>query len=160
MMFFVQQGYQVIAHDRRGHGRFPQGLNGHDMNTCMSGVVELTDSLDLHEAVRIGHSTGSGEVARHVARDKPDISGERMPIASFQALHRASRHVTGGAQLQGSGEEQHRWKATEGVELRLSKIRARLAQYLIGLAHLGRAKVQQLPKTMMVLLMVSVIFRR
>ena len=97
MMFFVQQGYQVIAHDRRGHGRFPQGLNGHYMDTCMSGVVELTDSLDLHEAVRIGHSTGSGEVARHVARDKPDISGERMPIASFQALHRASRHVTGGA---------------------------------------------------------------
>ena len=80
MMFFVQQGHQVIAHDRRGHGRFPQGLNGHDMDTYMPGVVELTDSLDLHEAVHIGHSTGSGEVARYVARAKPDISGERMPI--------------------------------------------------------------------------------
>ncbi|MBD8637957.1 alpha/beta fold hydrolase [Sphingomonas sp. CFBP 13733] len=71
MMFFVQKGYRVIAHDRRGHGRSTQSAGGHDMDTYVADVIALTDALDLHDAVHVGHSTGGGEVARYVARAKP-----------------------------------------------------------------------------------------
>lgn len=68
MLFFLQQGYRVIAHDRRGHGRSSQSAGGHDMDTYAADVAELTAALDLTNAVHIGHSTGGGEVARYVAR--------------------------------------------------------------------------------------------
>jgi non-heme chloroperoxidase len=71
MMFFVQKGYRVIAHDRRGHGRSTQSATGHDMDTYVDDVIALTDALDLQGAVHVGHSTGGGEVARYVARAKP-----------------------------------------------------------------------------------------
>jgi non-heme chloroperoxidase len=66
MMFFLV-GYRVIAHDRRGHGRSTQTANGHDMDTYAADVAELVKSLDLKNAIHIGHSTG-GEVTRYVAR--------------------------------------------------------------------------------------------
>jgi non-heme chloroperoxidase len=68
MLFFVDHGYRVIAHDRRGHGRSTQTAIGNDMDTYAADVAELTTALDLREAVHIGHSTGGGEVARYVAR--------------------------------------------------------------------------------------------
>ncbi len=68
MLFFLQHGYRVIAHDRRGHGRSSQTAVGHDMDTYVADVAELTAALDLRDAVHIGHSTGGGEVARYVAR--------------------------------------------------------------------------------------------
>jgi non-heme chloroperoxidase len=68
MMFFLDHGYRVIAHDRRGHGRSTQTVNGHDMDTYAADVAELVTSLDLKNAVHIGHSTGGGEVTRYVAR--------------------------------------------------------------------------------------------
>lgn len=68
MMFLLQQGYRVIAHDRRGHGRSTQTANGHDMDTYAADVAELTKALDLKDAVHIGHSTGGGEVIRYVAK--------------------------------------------------------------------------------------------
>ncbi|GAA0662795.1 alpha/beta hydrolase [Streptomyces sp. SBST2-5] len=71
MLFFLQQGYRVIAHDRRGHGRSEQTAGGHEMDTYAADVAALTDALDLRDAVHIGHSTGGGEVARYVARAKP-----------------------------------------------------------------------------------------
>jgi non-heme chloroperoxidase len=61
----------VIAHDRRGHGRSSQTDGGNDMNTYVADLTELTDHLDLRNAIHIGHSTGGGEVARYVARAKP-----------------------------------------------------------------------------------------
>jgi non-heme chloroperoxidase len=70
MMFFLNQGYRVIAHDRRGHGRSSQTADGNEMDTYAADVAELTDALDLKDAVHIGHSTGGGEVARYVARAK------------------------------------------------------------------------------------------
>jgi non-heme chloroperoxidase len=70
LMFFLGQGYRVIAHDRRGHGRSTQTDTGNDMDTYASDVSELVDSLDLRNAIHIGHSTGGGEVARYVARAK------------------------------------------------------------------------------------------
>src|SRR5580692_9144418 len=68
MLFFLAQGYRVIAHDRRGHGRSTQTADGNDMDTYAADVAELTAALDLKGAVHVGHSTGGGEVARYVAR--------------------------------------------------------------------------------------------
>jgi non-heme chloroperoxidase len=68
MMFFLQHGYRVIAHDRRGHGRSTQTSGGHEMDTYAADVAELTAALDLKDAIHIGHSTGGGEVVRYVAR--------------------------------------------------------------------------------------------
>ncbi|MFO1061779.1 MAG: alpha/beta hydrolase [Dongiaceae bacterium] len=68
MLFFLQQGYRVIAHDRRGHGRSGQPAGGHELDTYAADVAALAEALDLRDAVHIGHSTGGGEVARYVAR--------------------------------------------------------------------------------------------
>ena len=68
MMFFVNQGFRVIAHDRRGHGRSTQTSSGNNMDTYAADVAELTEALDLKNAVHIGHSTGGGEVIRYVAK--------------------------------------------------------------------------------------------
>ena len=68
MLFFMQKGFRVIAHDRRGHGRSTQTSGGHDMQHYASDVMALAKHLDLKDAVHIGHSTGGGEVAAYVAR--------------------------------------------------------------------------------------------
>ena len=60
MLFFVNQGYRVIAHDRRGHGRSSQTATGNEMDTYAADVIELAAALDLKNAVHIGHSTGGG----------------------------------------------------------------------------------------------------
>ena len=68
MLFFLAQGYRVIAHDRRGHGRSSQTDLGNDMDTYAADAVELVAHLDLKNAIHVGHSTGGGEVVRYVAR--------------------------------------------------------------------------------------------
>jgi non-heme chloroperoxidase len=71
LMFFLDKGFRVIAHDRRGHGRSSQTSEGNEMDTYASDVAELIEKLDLKNAVHIGHSTGGGEVAHYVARAEP-----------------------------------------------------------------------------------------
>ncbi|CAH0229104.1 Non-heme chloroperoxidase [Agrobacterium fabrum] len=68
MLFFVQNGYRVVAHDRRGHGRSQQVSDGHDMDHYAADASAVAEHLDLKNAVHIGHSTGGGEVARYVAK--------------------------------------------------------------------------------------------
>ncbi len=68
MMCFLDHGYRVIAHDRRGHGRSTQTALGHDMDTYAADVADIVKVLDLRNAVHIGHSTGGGEVTRYVAK--------------------------------------------------------------------------------------------
>ena len=68
MMFFLAQGYRVIAHDRRGHGRSSQTATGNEMDTYAADVAQLAVHLELRDAIHVGHSTGGGEVARYVAR--------------------------------------------------------------------------------------------
>src|ERR1700729_330879 len=68
MMFFLDHGYRVIAHDRRGHGRSTQTVTGNDMDPSAADVAELVEALDLSDAIHIGHSTGGGEVIRYVAK--------------------------------------------------------------------------------------------
>lgn len=68
MLFFLNKGFRVIAHDRRGHGRSSQTATGNEMDTYAADVAELMAHLNIRNAVHIGHSTGGGEVARYVAR--------------------------------------------------------------------------------------------
>jgi non-heme chloroperoxidase len=68
MLFFVAQGYRVVAHDRRGHGRSSQASEGHDMDHYAADAAAVVEHLDLRNAVHVGHSTGGGEATRYVAR--------------------------------------------------------------------------------------------
>jgi non-heme chloroperoxidase len=68
MLFFLAQGFRVIAHDRRGHGRSTQTATGNDMDTYADDLAVLTSALDLEDAIHVGHSTGGGEVARYIGR--------------------------------------------------------------------------------------------
>ena len=68
MLFFLQHGYRVIAHDRRGHGRSAQVSEGHDMDHYAADASAVAEHLDLRNAIHIGHSTGGGQVARYVAQ--------------------------------------------------------------------------------------------
>ncbi|MGA2746856.1 MAG: alpha/beta hydrolase [Candidatus Sulfotelmatobacter sp.] len=68
MMFFLNKGYRVIAHDRRGHGRSTQVADGHDMDHYADDLAALTAHLGLKNAIHVGHSTGGGEVVHYLAR--------------------------------------------------------------------------------------------
>jgi len=68
MLFLVQKGFRVVAHDRRGHGRSSQASSGNDMNGYADDLAAVIEALDLKEATLVGHSTGGGEVARYIGR--------------------------------------------------------------------------------------------
>ncbi|MDB5783677.1 alpha/beta fold hydrolase [Caballeronia mineralivorans] len=68
MLFLVQKGYRVIAHDRRGHGRSAQPGKGNDMDTYADDLAAVLDALDVKDAMLVGHSTGGGEVTRYIGR--------------------------------------------------------------------------------------------
>jgi non-heme chloroperoxidase len=68
MFFLCNHGYRCIAHDRRGHGRSSQPWNGNDMDTYADDLAALVETLDLKNAIHVGHSTGGGEVARYIGR--------------------------------------------------------------------------------------------
>jgi len=68
MLFFLAEGFRVIAHDRRGHGRSSQVSEGHDMEHYAADASAVVEHLDLKNAVHVGHSTGGGQVARYVAQ--------------------------------------------------------------------------------------------
>ncbi|WP_396333149.1 alpha/beta fold hydrolase [Burkholderia anthina] len=110
LLFFVQNGYRVIAHDRRGHGRSAQVSDGHDMDHYAADAFAVVEALDLRNAVHIGHSTGGGEVARYVARHgepagrvakavlvsavpplmlKTDANPEGLPLDVFDGFRKA-----------------------------------------------------------------------
>jgi non-heme chloroperoxidase len=86
MMFFLNQGYRVIAHDRRGHGRSTQVSGGHDMDTYASDVAELTRALDLKDAIHVGHSTGGGEVIRYASKFGKDRVAKAVLISAVTPL--------------------------------------------------------------------------
>src|SRR5690348_5868327 len=68
MLFLASRGFRCIAHDRRGHGRSSQPWEGNDMDTYANDLAQLTEELDLRDAIHVGHSTGGGEVARYIGR--------------------------------------------------------------------------------------------
>jgi non-heme chloroperoxidase len=99
MTFFLSQGYRVIAHDRRGHGRSTQTWTGNEMDTYAADVIELTDALDLKNAVHVGHSTGGGEVAHYVARAKPGRVSKAVLIGAVPPVMLKSDKNPGGLPL-------------------------------------------------------------
>ncbi|WP_441277488.1 alpha/beta fold hydrolase [Tardiphaga sp. 172_B4_N1_3] len=100
MMFFLNQGYRVIAHDRRGHGRSSQTATGNEMDTYAADVAELTDKLDLKDAVHIGHSTGGGEVARYVARAKQGRVAKAVLVSAVPPIMLKTENNPGGLPLE------------------------------------------------------------
>jgi non-heme chloroperoxidase len=68
MLFLAQNGFRVVAHDRRGHGRSSQAWSGNDMNGYADDLAALIEALDLTDVTMVGHSTGGGEVARYIGR--------------------------------------------------------------------------------------------
>ncbi|MEU4009065.1 alpha/beta fold hydrolase [Streptomyces pseudogriseolus] len=100
MLFFLQQGYRVIAHDRRGHGRSDQTSGGHEMDTYAADVAALTEALDLRDAVHIGHSTGGGEVARYVARAEPGRVARAVLVGAVPPVMVKSDSNPGGTPIE------------------------------------------------------------
>ena len=86
MMFFLAQGYRVVAHDRRGHGRSAQVSEGHDMDHYADDLAALTAHLDLRDAVHVGHSTGGGEVARYIGRHGEERVAKAALISAVPPL--------------------------------------------------------------------------
>ncbi len=99
MLYFLGEGFRVIAHDRRGHGRSSQTDIGNDMDTYVADVIELTDHLDLQNAVHIGHSTGGGEAARYVARAKPGRVAKAVLAGAVPPIMVQSESNPGGTPL-------------------------------------------------------------
>jgi non-heme chloroperoxidase len=86
LLFFLAQGFRVVAHDRRGHGRSTQTGDGHDMDHYADDLKAVVDHLDLRDAVHVGHSTGGGEVAHYLARHGEDRAAKAVLISAVPPL--------------------------------------------------------------------------
>jgi non-heme chloroperoxidase len=86
LLFFLRQGYRVVAHDRRGHGRSAQVADGHDMDHYADDLAAVVEHLDLHDAVHIGHSTGGGEVVHYLARHGETRAARAVLISAVPPL--------------------------------------------------------------------------
>ena len=103
MLFFLDKGYRVIAHDRRGHGRSTQTATGNDMDTYAADFAELAAALDLRDAIHVGHSTGGGEAAHYVARHGKDRVAKLVSDRCRSADHGENRRKPGRLADRGLG---------------------------------------------------------
>ena len=100
MLFFLNEGYRVIAHDRRGHGRSYQTDTGNEMDTYASDVSELVAGLDLRNAIHVGHSTGGGEVVHYVARAEPGRVAKAVIIGAVPPVMVKKESNPGGTPIE------------------------------------------------------------
>ncbi|WP_377298676.1 alpha/beta fold hydrolase [Rhizobium sp. SGZ-381] len=100
MMFFLDKGFRVIAHDRRGHGRSTQTDTGNEMDTYAADVAALAEKLDLKRAIHVGHSTGGGEVVHYVARAKPGRVSKAVIIGAVPPIMVKSEKNPGGLPIE------------------------------------------------------------
>jgi non-heme chloroperoxidase len=100
MLFFWQNGFRVIAHDRRGHGRSSQTSNGNDMNTYADDLAALAQKLDLKNAIHVGHSTGGGEVARYIGRHGTERVAKAVLISAVTPLMLKTAANPGGLPIE------------------------------------------------------------
>ena len=96
MLFFLQHGYRVIAHDRRGHGRSSQTSDGHDMDHYADDLAALTAHLDLTDAIHVGHSTGGGEVVHYLARHGESRVAKAVLVSAVPPLMVQTESNPGG----------------------------------------------------------------
>jgi non-heme chloroperoxidase len=100
MLFFLDRGFRVIAHDRRGHGRSSQTATGNEMDTYAADVMDLAAALELKGAVHIGHSTGGGEVARYVARAEKGRVAKAVLMSAVPPIMIKSEKNPGGLPIE------------------------------------------------------------
>jgi non-heme chloroperoxidase len=100
MMFFLQHGYRVIAHDRRGHGRSTQTADGNEMDVYADDVAALVTALDLRDVVHVGHSTGGGEVARYLGRHGTSRAAKAVLISAVPPIMVKSDKNPGGLPIE------------------------------------------------------------
>jgi non-heme chloroperoxidase len=100
MIFLASRGYRCIAHDRRGHGRSSQPWQGNDMDTYADDLVALVETLDLKEAIHVGHSTGGGEVARYIGRHSTKRVAKAVLIGAVPPLMLKTVANPGGLPLE------------------------------------------------------------
>jgi non-heme chloroperoxidase len=100
MMVFLGQGFRVIAHDRRGHGRSTQTDTGNDMDTYAEDLKQLAAKLDLRNAIHVGHSTGGGEVAHYIARAEPGRVAKAVLIGAVPPIMVKSESNPGGTPIE------------------------------------------------------------
>src|SRR5690348_7653565 len=86
MLFLAQNGYRVVAHDRRGHGRSDQAATGNDMDGYADDLAAVIEALDLDDVTLVGHSTGGGEVARYIARHGTKRVAKAVLIAAVPPI--------------------------------------------------------------------------
>jgi non-heme chloroperoxidase len=104
MFFLGERGYRCIAHDRRGHGRSSQPWNGNDMDTYADDLAALVESLDLKDAIHVGHSTGGGEVARYIGRHGTKRVAKAVLIDGIPPLMLKTAANPGGLPIQAFDE--------------------------------------------------------
>ena len=100
MIYLGQRGFRVIAHDRRGHGRSGQTWDGNDMDTYADDLATLFETLDLKNAVMVGHSTGGGEVARYLGRHGSNRVSKAVLISAVPPIMVKSDKNPGGLPLE------------------------------------------------------------
>lgn len=100
MYFLAQRGYRCIAHDRRGHGRSDQPLNGNDLDTYADDLAALVQALDLKDAIHVGHSTGGGEVARYIGRHGTKRVAKAVLISAIPPLMLKTETNPGGLPIE------------------------------------------------------------
>src|SRR5213082_1971230 len=100
MLFLASRGYRCIAHDRRGHGRSSQPWNGNDMDTYADDLAALVESLDLKDAIHVGHSTGGGEVARYIGRHGTKRVAKAVMIGAVPPLMLKTQANPGGLPME------------------------------------------------------------
>jgi non-heme chloroperoxidase len=100
MLFFLEKGYRVVAHDRRGHGRSTQTATGNEMDTYAADVIALAAALDLRNAIHVGHSTGGGEVAHYVARAERGRVAKAVLIGAVPPVMVKSDRNPGGLPIE------------------------------------------------------------
>ena len=101
MLYFGQQGYRVIAHDRRGHGRSTQTWDGNEMDTYADDLAALFEALDVKNVIMVGHSTGGGEVARYMGRHGAKRVSKAVLISSVPPLMLKTAKNPGGLPIDG-----------------------------------------------------------
>jgi non-heme chloroperoxidase len=99
MLFLLQHGFRVVAHDRRGHGRSDQPATGNDMDTYADDLAAVIDTLDLKGAVMVGHSTGGGEVARYIGRDGTKRVAKAVLIGAVPPIMVSTAQWPGGLDI-------------------------------------------------------------